>query len=239
MKNVLLFFVVAASLAGCNKEESASKTVEVQVIEEFMPSESKQSYVTKSGIELEVYDNFFILEGDILLTEQQVKELDEPDTRGAILNNNWPGGIVYYLFQNTRTSMFGGKEREKAYAAMNHYHEQTGVEFRHVSFKGSQYSMTDIVEKNFIHWVSSSSNSSSLGMVGGRQYINLVKDTGSTVGTVIHELGHALGLLHEQSRVDRDNYMNVDYNNIQSSKNIILIEIRNRRVTHRDLIIIR
>ena len=39
---------------------------------------------------------------------------------------------------------------------------------------------------------------------------------GCSVGTVIHEIGHAIGLLHEQCRYDRDNYVTVNINNVSS-----------------------
>ena len=34
------------------------------------------------------------------------------------------------------------------------------------------------------------------------------------LGSVIHELGHIVGLAHEQSRVDRDYYVKLDQNKI-------------------------
>ncbi|KHJ98809.1 astacin, partial [Oesophagostomum dentatum] len=38
------------------------------------------------------------------------------------------------------------------------------------------------------------------------------------LGTICHELAHALGIYHTQSRYDRDSYVNVNYANIDSSQ---------------------
>lgn len=54
-------------------------------------------------------------------------------------------------------------------------------------------------------------------MTGGMQQVTLGQGC-VTVGIVEHELMHALGFVHEQSRTDRDRYIRVNYQNIRRGK---------------------
>lgn len=57
---------------------------------------------------------------------------------------------------------------------------------------------------------------SSVGRVGGRQELNLQSPGCTTkVGTVMHELMHAVGFLHEHTREDRDSHVDVLTQNIK------------------------
>ena len=53
-------------------------------------------------------------------------------------------------------------------------------------------------------------------MIGGGQVLSLQAGGCTYIGTVAHELIHALGFFHEQSRNDRDTYVTVNYANILS-----------------------
>lgn len=53
-----------------------------------------------------------------------------------------------------------------------------------------------------------------MGRVGrGKQMIS-IDGSCKHKGSVIHELMHTLGFYHEQSRADRDHYVEIHYDNI-------------------------
>ncbi|XP_011704908.1 PREDICTED: high choriolytic enzyme 2-like, partial [Wasmannia auropunctata] len=52
-------------------------------------------------------------------------------------------------------------------------------------------------------------------MQGGRQQLNLQSNgCAHNKGTPIHELLHAVGFWHEQTREERDSFVNINWNNI-------------------------
>ena len=63
----------------------------------------------------------------------------------------------------------------------------------------------------------SSSCSSYVGRKGGNQEIILESGCG-ILSTVLHEMMHAIGFLHEQARGDRDDFVEVNLKNIQSGE---------------------
>jgi len=69
---------------------------------------------------------------------------------------------------------------------------------------------------DYIYIKSGSGCSSNLGKIGGQQTISLLRNGCLSRPTIIHELIHSLGFDHMQNRSDRDQYVWIMSDNIES-----------------------
>jgi len=84
--------------------------------------------------------------------------------------------------------------------------EKTGLQFEEITNSFGDFVLFESLD-------SYKFNSSPVGRQGGQQKIRLSPN--ALPGNVIHEIGHSIGLWHEHSRPDRNNYIKINYNNIE------------------------
>lgn len=146
------------------------------------------------------------VEGDMLI--------DRPVGRNGLATQSsiWPGGIVPFVISGSFTQ----QQHSQILQAMEQYHAQTCIRF-----------VERFNEPDFISIENSPSGCwSTVGRMGGMQKVNFQTPACmSKFGTVLHELMHCLGFLHEQNREDRDQYIQVVWQNIPQGNFIIFTEV--------------
>ncbi|KAG1667126.1 Zinc metalloproteinase nas-15 [Nymphon striatum] len=167
---------------------SAAETVERSITHADEPNLSNERDPTEGDL----------FEGDIML------ENGLSGKNGIIsARQMWTGGIIPY----TISGDYSSSERTRIAGAMDVYHSKTCIKFVP---KSSQHS-------NWISLEKGSGCSSYVGMSSrGEQQVSLGRGCVFT-GIIQHELMHAAGFWHEQSRYDRDQYVTIHFDNIQSS----------------------
>ena len=176
----------------------------------------------------EVIDGLAIFEGDMILgTAEELAELADADElvlkpQSSLLHDEvcwrfifnlkckeyrWPGGIVPYNFQHDwGDESTNAMMRQRIWEAMDEVMAVTAVRF--VPRRAGH--------EDYVTFQSSTGCSAHVGRQGGQQSVFLSTSCGKW--TVVHELLHALGVMHEHTRDDRDDFVQVNFDNIRSDK---------------------
>ena len=112
----------------------------------------------------------------------------------------WPAGLVYYDFDASISQL----NRDRTRAAMDLLEAEASMVF-----------IPRTNEPNYIHIIEDGGNYSALGMQGGSQTLSMYNWKSQFL--ICHELIHALGRLHQQSRSDRDDYITVNWECIDTA----------------------
>ncbi|XP_056243440.1 tolloid-like protein 2 [Seriola aureovittata] len=156
-----------------------------------------------------------------LLTEGDVMV---PRTRNARVCGNcrWPKSNQVVQVPYTISDAFSSSEKVAIQNAIDDFHLSTCIRF---TLRTGQTSYISIVKKVGC-W-------SLIGRSGATQELSLGNGCINN-GIIQHELIHALGFWHEQSRTDRDIYVKINYENILSGRerNFHLLETNNLNVPY-------
>jgi hypothetical protein len=157
-----------------------------------------------------------VIEGDIVLgSAAQIRgywedsDLEQYAQSIAVTNIGtlWKDGVLPYQIHE---SIASGPLPQKIASAIAHIESNTSITAV-LRTSQNQHQYPDYVE-----FVSSTGCAAYVGKRGGRQNIWLT--SACSVGNVIHEIGHVLGLYHEQARGDRDNHITINWQNIPAGK---------------------
>jgi len=117
----------------------------------------------------------------------------------------WPNAVVLYKISPRISSSVAHNIR----CAIENFEDNTCLRFHPSNGTG-----------DYIEFINTGNGCSSnfVGRKRGRQVINLQSPGCNSIGTIVHEIGHAIGYWHEQSRPDRDQYVTINWDNIISAK---------------------
>ncbi|XP_037960896.1 seminal metalloprotease 1-like [Teleopsis dalmanni] len=165
-----------------------------------------------NAIEYDPEEAAGMVEGDMMLTDEQILFLHSPirGRNGLIAETKrWPNRLVYYKIIGN----FDAAHRNAILSGIRTLEARTCLRFQEA----------DATQKAYVAIDSQIGGCyTAVGYLGKVQTMNLevypIGEGCFRPGTILHEFMHALGFYHQQSASDRDNYIDVLYDNIVDGK---------------------
>jgi len=171
----------------------------------------REKKTLKNGWVIETVEGYNIMDGDILLEDEQIKELEEPEeyvTKAGVIEfghqafkvQRWTDGIIPFVIES------GHARRSQILTAMEEWSTKTSIRF---------VPYTNAGQGTYLFFKKGAEENRSF--VGCRH--NMTKQeiwvSSSNPGVAMHEIGHAIGLIHEHQRSDAASDIIVYENNIK------------------------
>ncbi|GBN12877.1 Zinc metalloproteinase nas-13 [Araneus ventricosus] len=176
--------------------------------EDSKTRDSKEKIETRLDSEFDSDSNLYSQSGDEAMHNPDLFEGDilgmPPGDRNAVVEKHrvWPNGRIPYTIDPKLKP-----QEPQILEAMRHYRAKTCINFVPKEEKDIQYVRIFPGRGCYSH-VGKTLNDQPLSLGPGC----------FKFGIIVHELGHAVGFYHEHSRSDRDDYLNIHYENIQKGK---------------------
>lgn len=161
----------------------------------FAQPDWRETEIDGRTVRYQVIDGQAIWQGDIILGPIDAQGKPSNERAASIIagqNRRWPNNVVPYTIASDLP------DKPRVETAAKAWSEATPFQV---------VPRTD--EPNYVEFrrTTAASCSSNVGMIGGRQFINLPDNC--PIASIIHEIGHAIGLFHTQSREDRNMFIRV------------------------------
>ena len=206
--------IILLLLSSCARQStSAPINQNLGFVKSFMPKSATNTdirviHFSDRSVGFEVADGLAYFEGDIVLGK--IADIEALAGKGlstqaigltsnTVLHDKlWEIRVVPYAISGT----FSATAKQFIKDAIKHWEDKTPIHF-----------IPRTNQADYIRFVMGSGCSSVVGKQGGQQIITLEEACG--FGAAVHEIGHSMGYWHEQSRCNRDAFLQINFDNIQ------------------------
>jgi hypothetical protein len=202
-KTIILSTVLLFSVFSCTDKD-----------DEFTENENQnkgQFETLKNGVTLQKFDDdTYVFQGDILLSKDDAESLvlfstvPYVETRGTIAEKSslhWSNGIIPYKFESNIPDAL----KTRTLDAMSEWERNTPIRFIERTNQ-SKYVNIELLPDD--------DEAAGYSTIGCSSKPNIKLSAGIIYQSVLHELGHTIGLVHEHERVDRDEHIIINRNAI-------------------------
>jgi len=199
---LLLYLIVSGSVLGqsntdCTVYMGYSHESPDEIISIKVKHHGKQTYTTESAAR---YGNTVVYGGDVVITHDYYGEMMEKGNISSNFSSRWENSTMPYEFD----SGLSFSEIIKIQGGIDDVNNETNLCLVERTNESSYIVFRNAEDRCYVHYIGDSGQSA--------QVVNIGNSCGKRA--VIHEILHKAGMYHEQTRPDRDQYISVNWVNL-------------------------